>query len=89
MPKKTTTIAELKQRADRRRALPTPIECRLLRLRARISQAEIAEIIGTLPSSVSRYETARRRPRGKILDKYLAVIESLSGEASHAKDQSA
>lgn len=65
-------------RERRRRSLPSRPECRLLRLRAGLTQADIAVSIGITAAAVSRYESGKRRPRPKILDRYLAAIQVLS-----------
>ena len=74
-------LHEALERVERRRSLPCPAERRLLRLRAGLTLADVAESIGTTAPSVSRYETGRRSPRGLILDKYLEAIKALT----HAK----
>jgi DNA-binding transcriptional regulator YiaG len=85
MRKKTNILQEAIERAQHRRSLPSPVECRLLRLRAGLSQSEIAESIGTTAATVSRYETGHRCPRGPILDRYIAACEELV----HVNKQSA
>ena len=71
-------------RAQRRRRFPSPTERRLLRMKVGLSQADIAASLGTTRSAVSRYESGDRDPRGVILDKYLDVLERLSGEKTSA-----
>jgi DNA-binding transcriptional regulator YiaG len=76
-----TSLQHALDRAQRRRSLPSPVERRLLRMRAGLSQAEIAASLGTTAAAVSRYESGDRDPRGAILDKYLNVLDQLA----HAK----
>lgn len=68
-------------RARRQRTLPSPIERRLLRLRAGLSQGEVGESIGTTAAAVSRYESGLRQPRGVIVEKYRVVLARLSRES--------
>ena len=65
-------------RARRRRGFPSPMERRLLRMRAGLSQADIAKALGTTRSAVSRYETGDREPCREILAKYIDVLDRLS-----------
>jgi len=83
--KSTTVLHEALARVERRRSLPCPAECRLLRLRAGLTLIDVAETLGVTESSVSRYERGRRRPRGVIADKYVEAL----GVLRHAKAQSA
>jgi|CXWL01.1.fsa_nt_gi transcriptional regulator with XRE-family HTH domain len=69
-------------RARRRRGFPSPAARRLLRLRAGLTQADIAKVLGTTTGAISRYESGDREPRPAILDRYLAVLERLSGETT-------
>ena len=64
-------------RARRRRSFPSAAERRLLRMRAGLSQSDIAASLGTTRSAVSRYETGDREPRPALLDKYLEILERL------------
>ena len=65
-------------RARRRRGFPSPAERRLLRLRAGLTQADVAASLGTTTAAVSRYESGDREPRRAILDKYLDILERLA-----------
>ena len=71
-------------RAQRRRSLPSPVERRLLRMRAGLTQADVAGCLGTTTAAVSRYESGDREPSPAILDRYLGVLERLSGEKTSA-----
>jgi len=68
------------ERAQRPRSLPSPVERRLLRMRAGLSQADVAASLGTTTAAVSRYESGDREPRRAILDKYLDVLDRLANE---------
>ena len=71
-------------RMRRRKSLPGPIERRLLRMQAGLTQQDVAKCLGTTAAAVSRYESGRREPHGDILDKYLIVIERLTNEKASA-----
>jgi transcriptional regulator with XRE-family HTH domain len=72
------TLQTAIDRARRRRGFPSPAERRLLRLRAGLTQADVAVSLGTTTAAVSRYESGDREPRGAILDAYLTVLERLA-----------
>jgi transcriptional regulator with XRE-family HTH domain len=72
------TLQTAIDRAQRRRGFPSPAERRLLRLRAGLTQADVAVSLGTTTAAVSRYESGDREPRGAILDAYLTVLERLA-----------
>lgn len=51
---------------------------RAIRERAGLSLAELAAEIGVDRSTLWRWETRRRRPRGEAALRYLALLEELS-----------
>jgi transcriptional regulator with XRE-family HTH domain len=53
-------------------------EARRRRIAAGFSLSEVAAAAGADPSSVWRWETGRRRPRGKAALRYLRVLDSLA-----------
>ena len=65
-------------RAQRRRSLPSPVERRLLRMRAGLTQADVAGCLETTTAAVSRYESGDRSPRGPIIDRYLDILDRLT-----------
>jgi transcriptional regulator with XRE-family HTH domain len=73
-------LDEALDRVRRRKSLPGPVERRLLRVRAGLTQEDMAKCLGTTPAAVSRYESGDREPHGDILDKYLTVTERLLNE---------
>lgn len=77
-------LEEALDRARRRKNLPGPVERRLLRMQAGLTQRDVAKCLGTTAAAVSRYESGDRQPHGQILDKYLTVIERLSDEKASA-----
>lgn len=65
-------------RGRRRRLLRAePAGFRLARQRAGLTQAEIAELLGVDQAAVSRWESGKRIPRGKTLDRYAELLEEL------------
>lgn len=77
-------LDEALERTRRRKSLPGPIERRLLRMQAGLTQKEVARCIGTTAAAVSRYESGNRQPHGAILDKYLDVLKRLLNEKATA-----
>jgi transcriptional regulator with XRE-family HTH domain len=73
-------IDEVIERSRLRRKLPEPAQRRMLRERVGLSQREIAEVVGVLPSAVSRWEGGSRTPSGESLDRYVGVLERLAAE---------
>lgn len=53
-------------------------EARELRLRAGFSLREVAEPCRTGPSTVHKWETGARRPRGENALRYLSVLELIA-----------
>jgi DNA-binding transcriptional regulator YiaG len=50
---------------------------REIRERARLSQPEIAQAIGTSATAVSQWEAGRRLPRGPAALRYAALLDEL------------
>lgn len=71
-------LDEALARARRRKVLPGPVERRLIRIHAGLTQRDVADCLGTTPAAVSRYESGNRDPRGQICDRYLTVLERLT-----------
>lgn len=57
---------------------------RALRIQARLSLGEVAEDIGTSVSTLSRWETGLRPPRGDAALRWLALLRQLDGLVSAA-----
>jgi transcriptional regulator with XRE-family HTH domain len=74
--KKTTRIARLNR-------LCQTGEAREIRIRAGVSLALVAEDAGTpYPGNVSRWENAKRLPKGEAALRYLEVLDELAGVAA-------
>ena len=71
-------IENLIAEARRRNSLPPAALRRLLRQRAGLTQAELAQALGVERSAVTRYETGAREPRGAIRLAYIKALERLS-----------
>ena len=54
-------------------------EAREVRLRAGLSLREVAEAVNVGTSTIYRWETAERRPRGKAALRYGRLISDLKG----------
>jgi transcriptional regulator with XRE-family HTH domain len=54
-------------------------QAREIRVAARLSQSEIAEACGVVPSAVSRWEAGERLPRGRAAHAYARLLDSLGG----------
>ena len=65
--------------AARRSALPSEGIRRAIRLSAGLTQAEMAQVLGTTRPTVTRYETGTREPRGEMRQRYAALLEELRG----------
>jgi DNA-binding transcriptional regulator YiaG len=74
------TAREVLELAEARRLLRSG-EARDIRLRAGLSQTEVARSVGVTAGAVSRWETGSRRPVGEAAVRYarlLADLESLA-----------
>ena len=76
----TDTLESLLARNRTRRRLPSPEARKLLRERHGLSQDEVASLVGTNRSTVSRWETGIRDPRGLTLTLYLELLDRLARE---------
>jgi len=63
-----------------RRAFPSVEQRRSIRLRACLTQAEIAQGLGVAPTTVCRWERGERSPRGRAGDAYVALLHCLGAE---------
>ncbi|MER7927028.1 helix-turn-helix transcriptional regulator [Streptomyces sp. NPDC096057] len=78
----TVTVAEqIRSRLRIRRELPSPEECRALRIASGITQGELATAIGVTRQAVTQYESGTRRPQGRTLDAYAEAIQTLRDAA--------
>jgi DNA-binding XRE family transcriptional regulator len=72
-------LGPLLQRAAARRVpLPDPPMRRLLRVRAGLTQAELAGLLGVRRNAVTRYETGDREPRGQTRASYADLLIALA-----------
>jgi predicted transcriptional regulator len=68
--------------ARERRNLPPPIERRLLRMRAGLTQSALAASLGITTAAISRYESGDRTPRAEILASYATALARLAKEGA-------
>jgi len=76
----TGDLDSLLARGRTRRRLPEPAVRRLLRERARLSQGDLAEVMGVDRATVSRWETGVRTPAGNTLTTYVELLDRLAAE---------
>jgi transcriptional regulator with XRE-family HTH domain len=70
----------LSERINTERKLPTPPVRRALREAFGLTQDDLARALQCDRSTVAKYETGDRRPRGDRLSRYVACLEWLAGE---------
>jgi DNA-binding transcriptional regulator YiaG len=70
---------DLVQRSRARRAL-RPAVARAVRREARLSLAEIATALEVTESTVSRWETGERQPRGAVAERYVELLTRLEAD---------
>jgi DNA-binding transcriptional regulator YiaG len=70
-------VGQLVREIRRARRLPPPALARAIREAAAVSQERMAGELGVHRVTVARWETGRRRPRGKLLYSYVALLEEL------------
>ena len=75
-------MAEDPLKIARMRALAESGEARRIRQRARLGLTEVAGACGVDQSTVYRWETGRRRPRGAAAARYAHLLEALEAIAS-------
>lgn len=64
------------------RRLTASGEARSIRRLARLSQAEVGRSIGADTSTISRWESGQRRPRGECAIRYLRLLLRLSRDVA-------
>ncbi|MDQ2960406.1 MAG: helix-turn-helix domain-containing protein [Candidatus Dormibacteraeota bacterium] len=74
------SVLGLAEEVRRERQFPSPVVLRLVREAAGVSQQRLAAELGVSRFTVLRYEAGRRRPRGAVLQRYMAVLEALQAE---------
>lgn len=60
--------------------LPEPEDARAIRLRAGVAQTRLAQELGVDRVTVARWERGTRHPRGRLLEKYVELLEMLERE---------
>jgi transcriptional regulator with XRE-family HTH domain len=73
-------LAEAIEKARDRRRLPPPATRRRVRMRAGVTQIDLALALGVDSATVCRWESGQRHPRGEMLHAYLTALERLERE---------
>ena len=71
-------LDEALSRVRARRLLPVPGRRRAIRVRAGLSQRELARVLGVAVWCVKHWEAGRCNPSGARLTEYLAVLDALT-----------
>jgi DNA-binding transcriptional regulator YiaG len=72
-------MSDLLTRSRGRRYL-RPALARALRQEAKVSQAEVGQELGVDESTVSKWESGDRRPRGLLADRYIKLLARLEDD---------
>lgn len=73
-------MTELVEEVRRARRLPPPQLAKAIRMAAGVSQQRLADELGVHRVSVARWELGQRRPRGRLLVSYGALLDQLQQE---------
>jgi DNA-binding transcriptional regulator YiaG len=71
------TLDELLDR-KRKDQLPPPEQRRALRHLHELTESDVGAVVGAATSSVSRWETGKREPRGEQRRRYRELLEQLA-----------
>ncbi len=74
------TLTNALRHAQHKKQLPAPATRRFLREKSGITQLSVARALGVTQTTISRYETGSRQPRGEALERYLSVLDRLARE---------
>jgi DNA-binding transcriptional regulator YiaG len=80
-------IEDLLAKSRLRRRLPDAEIRALLRQRAGVSQAEVADVVGVTAATVSRWESGTRTPSGVHLTRYLELLDELARQATRLTEE--
>lgn len=69
---------QAKNRAEKRRNLPSAQVRRLIRVSAGVSQQAVADAVGVSRAAIAAYEAGTRTPGGEHLDRYTDALRELS-----------
>ena len=76
-------MSELLEELRHVRRLPPPTLARAIRKAAEVSQERMADELGVHRVTVARWEAGQRRPRGRLLHAYVALLDALQQETHH------
>jgi len=71
------TVAQLAERVRARASLPAPGDCCAIRRAAGLSLADVASSIGVSSQTVWLWETGRRRPSNRHVERYAELLFAL------------
>ena len=77
-PQEVTLARSLEERARLRTRLPTPDECRRLRVAALIEAQEMAQELGINKATLWKWESGVSSPTGPTRDRYAELLENLA-----------
>ena len=72
-----TELDRLRETVRARRSLPAPDECRRIRVRAGLTQEELAPAVPVAVKTLARWERGERRPRGVNAERYAGVLAAI------------
>ena len=73
-------VALARDRKATHKRLPGPTQRRAIRLRASLSQAELARVLNVSRQAVARWETGDREPSTENLSTYVALLGRLAAD---------
>ena len=76
-PQARRRVLEARDRGRLRNSLPTPEECRAIRLAASLSVREFAAALGVSSAVLGDWETGRRRPSSGFRERYAEGLRLL------------
>ncbi|TMC46845.1 MAG: helix-turn-helix transcriptional regulator [Chloroflexi bacterium] len=71
-----TALSRLRERLQLRQ-VPEAGQLREIRIRAGLTQQELADELGIARASLNRYERGHRRPRGLVAERYGRLLRTL------------
>ena len=81
---RTSAEAIIARGRARRAFRADPAFARLVRVRAGLTQAELAELLNIDRSTVARWESGDRTPQGPLIDRYRDLLDRLASEGARS-----
>jgi DNA-binding transcriptional regulator YiaG len=73
-------VAVAHRRREVHQQLPEPARRTAIRLRAGLTQGEMADVLGVSRQAIARWEAGERSPSGENLTAYVTLLERLGAE---------